>query len=234
MKTTDRRFTVARDLARDLDHACDRARDLARTHVFDLTLAYDLVSASVLAHALARDASNAESARELFHEVDRISALSRDFGQARDVARDLARAHGRASYLTNIGEPSHTRALALTPALELAEIGASASVRANATARTATNDTGHDLTNDAVPQQEHRIGRVTPSAGRLLAAAAQLLPAADRARYVEEYHSELYEIAVAGRLFPRLRQLRYAFWQIVMSRRLRAELLASHWQEESL
>jgi hypothetical protein len=69
-----------------------------------------------------------------------------------------------------------------------------------------------------------RAMQVAPSAVRLLTAAARLLPAADRARYAEEYRSELWEIAHAGQ--PRRRQLRYASRQVVSSLHLRAELLA--------
>jgi hypothetical protein len=53
---------------------------------------------------------------------------------------------------------------------------------------------------------------VTPSAARLLARPARLLPAADRARYAEEYCSELTELAQAGA--GRLGQLGYALRQL--------------------
>jgi hypothetical protein len=54
--------------------------------------------------------------------------------------------------------------------------------------------------------------RVMPSAGRLLAAAVWVLPAADRARYADEYRSELWELAQAGA--GRIRQLGYALRQL--------------------
>jgi hypothetical protein len=69
-----------------------------------------------------------------------------------------------------------------------------------------------------------RPGRVTASASRLLTAAARLLPAADRARYAEEFRSELWELARAGE--PRRRQIGYAARQAASSLRLRAELRA--------
>jgi hypothetical protein len=53
---------------------------------------------------------------------------------------------------------------------------------------------------------------VAPSAAGLLAAAAWLLPAADRARYGEEYRSELWDLAQSGA--GRLRQLGYALRQL--------------------
>ena len=54
--------------------------------------------------------------------------------------------------------------------------------------------------------------RVAPSATRLLTVAARLLPPAERARYAEEYRSELWELAQAGN--GRIRQLRYALRQL--------------------
>jgi hypothetical protein len=53
---------------------------------------------------------------------------------------------------------------------------------------------------------------VVPSAAGLLTAAAGLLPAADRARYGEEYRSELWDLARSGA--GRLQQLGYALRQL--------------------
>jgi hypothetical protein len=53
--------------------------------------------------------------------------------------------------------------------------------------------------------------RVVPSAAALLTAAARLLPAADRARYAQEYRSELWALAHSGA--GRLRQLQYVLRQ---------------------
>jgi hypothetical protein len=71
-------------------------------------------------------------------------------------------------------------------------------------------------------QEQHGPGRVVPSADCLLAAAARLLPAADRARYIEEYRSELWQIAHAGR--SARSQMLYALRQLASSVRLHAEL----------
>jgi hypothetical protein len=54
---------------------------------------------------------------------------------------------------------------------------------------------------------------VVPSAAGLLTAAARLLPAADRARYAEEYRSELCDLAQSGD--GRLRQFLYALRQLL-------------------
>ena len=63
----------------------------------------------------------------------------------------------------------------------------------------------------------HALGRreaggVVPSAAGLLTAAAGLLPAGDRARYGEEYRSELWDLARSGA--GRVRQLGYALRQL--------------------
>lgn len=73
-------------------------------------------------------------------------------------------------------------------------------------------------------QEQHGARRVVPLAGQLLAAAARLLPAGDRARYAEEFRSELAEIARAGA--GRRRQLAYAARVVLSVRRLRADLQA--------
>jgi hypothetical protein len=65
----------------------------------------------------------------------------------------------------------------------------------------------------AAALRQREATRVTPTAGRLLATAARLLPAVDRARYAEEFRSELWDIARAGA--ARRGQLRYACQQLV-------------------
>lgn len=66
--------------------------------------------------------------------------------------------------------------------------------------------------------------RQVRTARRLVAAAARMLPAGDRARYAEEFRSELAEIALAGG--GRAAQLGYAARQLMSSVRLRADLKA--------
>ena len=63
-----------------------------------------------------------------------------------------------------------------------------------------------------------------PLAGPLLAVAVRLLPAGDRARYAEEFRSELTEIARVGAM--RRAQLAYAARLVMSARRLRANLRA--------
>jgi hypothetical protein len=70
--------------------------------------------------------------------------------------------------------------------------------------------------------REDAAAKVAPAAGRVLAVAVRMLPAADRVRYASEYHSEQYELAVAGA--RRLAQLAYAGRQLRSAWSLRAEL----------
>ena len=65
---------------------------------------------------------------------------------------------------------------------------------------------------------------IAPSAAGLLAAAARLLPAEERARYAEEFRSELCWIAQAGG--SRWAQLAYATRQVTAAPRLRVRLRA--------
>ena len=89
-----------------------------------------------------------------------------------------------------------------------------------ARARDLTRDLAGDLTRAATEQ--HGAEQVVPLAGHLLSAAPRLLPVSDRARYAEEFYSELSEIARAGA--PRRVQLAYAVRVVVSARRVRAEL----------
>lgn len=68
------------------------------------------------------------------------------------------------------------------------------------------------LRNPAAAVRQHRDRRVALSATRLLTVAARMLPAAERARYAEEYRSELWELAQADA--GCIRQLRYALRQL--------------------
>jgi hypothetical protein len=65
-------------------------------------------------------------------------------------------------------------------------------------------------------------GRVAAPAGMMAAAAARVLPARDRARYAEEYRSELWELASSGDPFRR--QLAYALRLLRSAILLRSEL----------
>lgn len=62
------------------------------------------------------------------------------------------------------------------------------------------------------------------TARRLVTIAASLLPDKDRARFCEEYRSELWDLASAGA--TRRRQLGYAFRQLLRTVPLRAAVLS--------
>jgi hypothetical protein len=64
----------------------------------------------------------------------------------------------------------------------------------------------------AVTLRQRKARAVTSSATHLLTAAARLLPTAERARYADEYRSELWELSQAGD--GRIRQLSYALRQL--------------------
>lgn len=68
------------------------------------------------------------------------------------------------------------------------------------------------LRHPAIALSQRRARPVVPSATRLLAAAACLLPVAERARYTDEYRSELWELAQSGAGRPC--QLRYSLRQL--------------------
>ncbi len=69
------------------------------------------------------------------------------------------------------------------------------------------------VSSPAVVPGGHGTSRIVPSAARLLSYAARFLPAVDRARYAQEYRSELWELAQSG--VGRRGQLRYALRQLL-------------------
>ena len=79
----------------------------------------------------------------------------------------------------------------------------------------------YDL-NRATGRRAGEPGPSAPLARRLVAVAARHLPAAERARYSEEFRSELAEIARAGG--GRRAQLAYGARQVMSAVRLRAAL----------
>jgi hypothetical protein len=194
------------DLVRTLEQALTRARDLdlALGRAVSFTLGHDL------ARALARDL---DRARDLASDL----AAPRTFpgGGARGLARDLTEARNAATDLA--------RALA----------DGSALARGRATAL--AEDLSHDLKRARVivglaPQpdgdkalQGRPAVHVAAPAVRLVAGAARLLPAADRPRYREEYHNELWEMAATGA--GRRQQLAYAIRQVLRIMPLRFAVL---------
>jgi hypothetical protein len=182
-----------------------RDRDLARDLKRALTLACDLARDDPFgaAYGVARDLGLARGlvgtrTRDLADARDLAHSLKRDLGVAHDLARDLGVAHVRARDLGVALGSAFERALGLGATLDRALEGAD--------------------------QGQRRTVQMAPLAGRLLAAAARLLPAGDRARYAEEFRSELAEIARARA--GRRPQLAYAARQVMSARRLRTDLRA--------
>ncbi len=194
------RITGVRDLVVALD------RRLAIDHNHDRPpsrIAYDL--AGDLDRVLKRNpalARDLDRALDLAGDPDLNRALTYHRNRARDLDRALHRAPDRNRALT------YDRNLPLTDDLNLALTRAAVLV-------SALNHFGLDRAAAGIfgrSRAQREAGRVAYPAARLLAGAARLLPAADRARYAEEYRSELWELARAGTAGPG--QLGYALRQL--------------------
>jgi hypothetical protein len=173
------------------------ANDLAHTLDLDDFITWNFVRVLELARIV-----------ELELARDHVLASAYDLASARDLARNLnrtiacARDLARDRALVVLRDEAHGFACDLWRDL------------ARGTGRMAVHES----------QPGHRVGRVAPSAGWLLTTAARLLPVADRARYSEEYRSELWEIADAGA--GRRQQVRYSVRQLTRVARLRGAVIA--------
>jgi hypothetical protein len=210
------------DLTQDLARELDYARAVNRPHPRAHTLAVDL--ARNLAHAidLARDAERA---------IDLARALTR----AHDCDRDLALAINGADALVRALCDAISRATVSGRALDRA--GASALDRSYARAIDRTLSKAYTILNSvilagafaqgatAAPAAAEGQVRVTGPARRLTTVAAWLAPAASRARYEEEYYSELQDLASAGA--GRYRQVLHATRVLRCAVPLRMEALAT-------
>jgi len=187
-----------RDLVRDLDRAL--------AHSFDLDCAIDHNRASRRARHLVNDLGrilDRASILDLGRAFDRAS--NRAFDRASALDRDLALVSGmnRSAF----GRASSS-AFDLVHVLDHAsELNSELARMLDSTRRPAVLDRGH---------LEREVRRVAPSAARLLAVVARLLPASDRARYDEEFRSELQDLAQAGA--GRFRQVAYALRQLRYAR----------------
>jgi hypothetical protein len=174
-----------------------RSLVLARDRARDLVLAIDLARLDTCGRGLPDDLHRAlTAARALADDLDRADEPDRALVAARALADDLDRAD------------------------DLGGADARALVAARQVVAALDLNRARDLPASA---PGHRFGnRRSPAARRLLAAAARMLPAGDRARYAEEFGSELAEIALAGG--GRRVQLAYAARQVMSVVRLRAAL----------
>lgn len=202
--------------------------------------------------ALARARVRAASLSSTRH-VDPAGALAvdRTLSSALDFLEDLTRALDRIRLLDRTLDPSLTLAneIEIAGTLVRALAGSLSTARhvdpsstlpfAWALELTRALAQALDIICTRVPSrsigtQEHRPTKhVARSALSLLAAAARLLPATARARYTEEYRSELWDLADSGaglmrQLRSRMRQLRYALNQLASARRMRLALRSPH------
>lgn len=201
MKRSASDKAVIRSLLRALDRALardlNRDLDLHRLHDRDLDLARAL--------DLARDLDLARSRTvELAIDLDGIGYRALDLDGALDLSRDLVGDLDRLGVLASELELdrdvnrdlNHASAIALDL------------YRAIGNARTISS--------------EGRRVETARFAGRLVAAAARILPVMDQVRYGEEFRAELAEVARAGG--GRWYQTAYAVRLLASAWSLRAEL----------
>ena len=195
---------LADELSHDLGHARDLALDLLRT----LDSGLDRARARSVAREIERGLQ-----RSLHIDLDIDPALD----HAHDIARDIVEAldhnlglalvlaRGRVLVRAVRGADTLVRTMAKDPSLGAYVAIYLALTRISQRRRTALT-----------------AKRVAPSASRLLAATAMLLPAVDRDRYARDFQSELWEIAHAGA--GRHKQLAHAFRVAISAGHLHAEL----------
>ena len=190
----------ARELARELPHALGLARD----RLLDLDQARFLY----LDQARFLDRTRVR-ARDLALDIDR------DLGHARDLSRDLSRTLDTALDFDRTDEP-------------FAVFIAFKRVQAVAAELCGCLEDAVILTESKQFSRRRSAGKreqfvVSPLAQRLTGAAVLCLPVTQRARYREEYHAELHEIAGTSRRA----QWRYAANLLICAWPLRRELRRS-------
>lgn len=196
---------VSFEIARHLYAARDLVAALTGTRVLERKYARDLQSGAIHALACLEDAIRA---RDLDGSLQATDALARALdatlraNEARILYLDAVGARGRElmSYLQTALD--HTLGLPSVLARSFAHREAEDHLEA---------------------QAEPAAKRTTRPASSLVATATHLLPAATRARYREEFQSELWEIANGGG--SRREQLLYACRQLLRVMLVRAAVL---------
>jgi hypothetical protein len=198
-------------LVRKLDHACDLARELASLRD---RADYANDGASDYRSELARTHINA-IAGEAPAIRDRVVRLIR-FGEREQADRllgELTVVWARAGALAGkLGRPGREVYLA------------------NELRRTMDRALGP--VGRRTRRVKRRYGRPARIAGRLVDAAAQLLPRRYQARYREEYQGELADLAATGA--GRWQQLRYSVRLLARSAHLRAALMGQRRRQAAL
>lgn len=184
---------------------------------------------------------------ELAAVIDRVSDLVGEIEL--DVNRDMLRAHAHFLAVANKIISDLDIALALARDVDL-DLGLDRSAFVSATLdfdrsraityiRILSSDLkrARAITRLRIPQFEFPLGESRRTvarepmrlAGRLVSAAAKILPENDRTRYEEEFRSELADLVQAG--VGRRAQLSYAIRQVAFAWPLRRELRLPqrHW-----
>jgi hypothetical protein len=220
------------------------AQGRARVHAQDLTVTLDRAQALAcnIDHVLYLGLAHAR-ARGLLGGVERARGLARQLAAhlgkvgalASDLDADLTRGATRAFRLTGDLKRDLDAASDIADRLYTAVVGARAGRLARAIftrdLRPALFRAGQQVgavwfaLNRGTMRSAARplSDRAVTSAERLVVVAVQLLPVADRPRYLEEFQSELGDLARAG---ARRRQQRcYAFRQVSRAAGVRAALV---------
>jgi hypothetical protein len=235
---------VARSFTSGLTQASDLslARDIARFGSLSRHLAHHLARLRNLAYDV--DAG-LDPGRTRAQANDLAKGLARTRDQANDLAKGLARTNAHDPELASCLERARDYASRVASAMsaardlhrpnDIVEVCDRASRLAGACAGVSmlAYDLAIQLHSEAQPataiaddEGEGRLARrIAPLAGRLVTAAAQMLPAADRSRFAAEYRSELWHLAAADE--GRWKQLKYAARQLTRAVPLRLALVAA-------
>ena len=231
-----RRFLDTLDRARDLALGLDRALALAPGGsrnsaasdlqpacelAIDLAIELDLFRVRTLSHAFTRGQTSSLTNADDF----RSRALERTRSLANELAHDRAldRAIVLAYHVSRaLGRQDNAGVHSLAHGLACAVARARARAYDRAYHQAPSVGVDHRVTR----RKLRRAGIIVSSADRLLAAATQLLPAAARARYAEEYRNELWDLANCGA--GRLQQVQYATRQLARAMVMRSALVPPH------
>src|SRR5262249_48874105 len=149
-------------------------------------------------------------------------ALASQFARASDLANDLANALTLANDLTSYRALASDRDLASDRASGLVRVIDRAAERANNLCKELRSLEAATI--DAVASGKRQANPMR-AAGRIAQTTTLVLPVADRARYCDEFRSELHDLAATG--VSRLGQLVYAVRLMDQAWTLRTELRVS-------
>jgi hypothetical protein len=206
-------------LASHLSHASSIAQGMPHRRAGDLARksAHLARQATAVHRALSNprtrhSARTAAMVRSLARQTSRLNSATKRSGRSlsrNPAGRDFSVYLGSASALAGTLDTSYARA----------HTDHHAAARHDRARRRAEAQTRH-----AQRAARQRAGQVTSLARKLAALAAALLPAAYRDRYIEEFRSDLWELARSGA--SRRRQLREAWGMLRTVLSLRRALLA--------